>query len=40
MDDVLASQADYYRRRAGEYDETAYGDVVAARARASVGWSA
>jgi demethylmenaquinone methyltransferase/2-methoxy-6-polyprenyl-1,4-benzoquinol methylase len=33
MDEVLASQADYYRRRAGEYDETAYGDVVAARAR-------
>jgi 2-polyprenyl-3-methyl-5-hydroxy-6-metoxy-1,4-benzoquinol methylase len=33
MDDVLSSQADYYRRRAGEYDATAYGDVVAARAR-------
>jgi 2-polyprenyl-3-methyl-5-hydroxy-6-metoxy-1,4-benzoquinol methylase len=33
MDEVLASQADYYRRRAGEYDVTAYGDVVAARAR-------
>jgi 2-polyprenyl-3-methyl-5-hydroxy-6-metoxy-1,4-benzoquinol methylase len=33
MDEVLASQADYYRRRAGEYDATAYGDVVAARAR-------
>lgn len=32
-EDVLASQADYYRRRAGEYDETAYGDVVAAGAR-------
>jgi 2-polyprenyl-3-methyl-5-hydroxy-6-metoxy-1,4-benzoquinol methylase len=32
-DEVLASQADYYRRRAGEYDATAYGDVVAARAR-------
>ena len=32
-DDVLASQADYYRRRAGEYDATAYGDLVAARAR-------
>jgi demethylmenaquinone methyltransferase/2-methoxy-6-polyprenyl-1,4-benzoquinol methylase len=31
--EVLASQADYYRRRAGEYDATAYGDVVAARAR-------
>lgn len=32
-DEALASQADYYRRRAGEYDVTAYGDVVAARAR-------
>jgi trans-aconitate methyltransferase len=32
-DDVLASQAAYYRRRAGEYDATAYGDLVAARAR-------
>jgi 2-polyprenyl-3-methyl-5-hydroxy-6-metoxy-1,4-benzoquinol methylase len=32
-DEVLASQADYYRRRAGEYDVTAYGDVVAAGAR-------
>jgi demethylmenaquinone methyltransferase/2-methoxy-6-polyprenyl-1,4-benzoquinol methylase len=32
-DEVLASQVDYYRRRAGEYDATAYGDVVAARAR-------
>lgn len=32
-DEVLISQADYYRRRAGEYDVTAYGDVVAARAR-------
>jgi len=32
-DEVLSSQADYYRRRAGEYDVTAYGDVVAARAR-------
>jgi 2-polyprenyl-3-methyl-5-hydroxy-6-metoxy-1,4-benzoquinol methylase len=32
-DEVLASQADYYRRRAGEYDATAYGDLVAARAR-------
>jgi demethylmenaquinone methyltransferase/2-methoxy-6-polyprenyl-1,4-benzoquinol methylase len=32
-DEVLTSQADYYRRRAGEYDVTAYGDVVAARAR-------
>jgi 2-polyprenyl-3-methyl-5-hydroxy-6-metoxy-1,4-benzoquinol methylase len=32
-DEVLADQADYYRRRAGEYDVTAYGDVAAARAR-------
>lgn len=32
-DHVLAEQADYYRRRAGEYDATAYGDVAAARAR-------
>jgi 2-polyprenyl-3-methyl-5-hydroxy-6-metoxy-1,4-benzoquinol methylase len=32
-DDVLAEQVDYYRRRAGEYDATAYGDVAAARAR-------
>jgi len=32
-DEVLSSQADYYRRRAGEYDLTAYGDLVAARAR-------
>jgi demethylmenaquinone methyltransferase/2-methoxy-6-polyprenyl-1,4-benzoquinol methylase len=32
-DDVLASQAAYYRRRAGEYDATAYGDLAAARAR-------
>jgi 2-polyprenyl-3-methyl-5-hydroxy-6-metoxy-1,4-benzoquinol methylase len=31
--DLLASQVDYYRRRAGEYDETAYGDVAAARQR-------
>ncbi|MBO0883332.1 MAG: class I SAM-dependent methyltransferase [Mycobacterium sp.] len=33
IDDILTSQVDYYRRRAGEYDVTAYGDVVAARAR-------
>jgi 2-polyprenyl-3-methyl-5-hydroxy-6-metoxy-1,4-benzoquinol methylase len=33
MDEVLSGQADYYRRRAGEYDATAYGDLVAARAR-------
>jgi demethylmenaquinone methyltransferase/2-methoxy-6-polyprenyl-1,4-benzoquinol methylase len=32
-DDVLASQANYYQRRAGEYDVTAYGDVQAARPR-------
>jgi len=31
-DEVLADQVDYYRRRAGEYDMTAYGDVAAARA--------
>jgi SAM-dependent methyltransferase len=32
-DEVLADQVDYYRRRAGEYDVTAYGDVAAAHAR-------
>ena len=32
-DEVLAEQVDYYRRRAGEYDATAYGNVAAARAR-------
>lgn len=32
-DEVLADQLRYYRRRAGEYDVTAYGDVAAARAR-------
>jgi 2-polyprenyl-3-methyl-5-hydroxy-6-metoxy-1,4-benzoquinol methylase len=32
-DEVLADQVDYYRRRAGEYDVTAYGDVAVARAR-------
>jgi 2-polyprenyl-3-methyl-5-hydroxy-6-metoxy-1,4-benzoquinol methylase len=31
--DVLADQVDYYRRRAAEYDATAYGDVAAARVR-------
>src|SRR4051794_9332009 len=31
--DVLADQVHYYRRRAGEYDATAYGDVGAAQAR-------
>ncbi len=34
-EDVLADQVDYYRRRAGEYDLTAYGDVAAARVRIS-----
>lgn len=33
IDEVLAAQIDYYRRRAGEYDATAYGDVAAARTR-------
>jgi demethylmenaquinone methyltransferase/2-methoxy-6-polyprenyl-1,4-benzoquinol methylase len=32
-DDVLAHQVSYYRRRAGEYDVTAYGDVAVARTR-------
>lgn len=32
-DEVLADQVAYYRRRAGEYDVTAYGDVAAARTR-------
>jgi demethylmenaquinone methyltransferase/2-methoxy-6-polyprenyl-1,4-benzoquinol methylase len=32
-DEALAHQLDYYRRRAGEYDATAYGDVAAARVR-------
>lgn len=32
-DEVLAEQAVYYRRRAGEYDATAYGDLGAARGR-------
>jgi 2-polyprenyl-3-methyl-5-hydroxy-6-metoxy-1,4-benzoquinol methylase len=32
-DDLLAEQVHYYRRRAGEYDVTAYGDLDAARAR-------
>jgi 2-polyprenyl-3-methyl-5-hydroxy-6-metoxy-1,4-benzoquinol methylase len=32
-DDVLADQVSYYRRRAGEYDATAYGDVASARGR-------
>jgi 2-polyprenyl-3-methyl-5-hydroxy-6-metoxy-1,4-benzoquinol methylase len=32
-DEALAEQVDYYRRRAGEYDTTAYGDVAAARVR-------
>jgi 2-polyprenyl-3-methyl-5-hydroxy-6-metoxy-1,4-benzoquinol methylase len=33
MDEVLADQVEYYRRRASEYDVTAYGDVAAARER-------
>lgn len=32
-DKLLASQVDYYRHRAAEYDATAYGDVAAARVR-------
>ncbi len=32
-DEALAAQVDYYRRRASEYDATAYGDVEAARTR-------
>jgi 2-polyprenyl-3-methyl-5-hydroxy-6-metoxy-1,4-benzoquinol methylase len=32
-EEVLADQVGYYRRRAAEYDETAYGDVAVARAR-------
>jgi 2-polyprenyl-3-methyl-5-hydroxy-6-metoxy-1,4-benzoquinol methylase len=32
-DEVLADQVDYYRRRASEYDVTAYNDVAAARVR-------
>lgn len=32
-DEVLAEQMRYYRRRAAEYDVTAYGDVAAARIR-------
>lgn len=32
-DELLAEQVAYYRRRAGEYDVTAYGDLDAARAR-------
>ena len=31
--EVMAEQVDYYRRRADEYDATAYGDVEAARER-------
>lgn len=33
VDEVLADQVTYYRRRAAEYDVTAYGDVAAARER-------
>lgn len=32
-DEALADQVVYYRRRASEYDATAYGDVAAARTR-------
>ena len=32
-DEVPADQVDYYRRRAREYDATAYGDLVEARPR-------
>ena len=32
-EELLSSQADYYRRRASEYDVTCYGDVAAARTR-------
>ena len=32
-DEILAEQVDYYRRRAPDYDATAYGDIEAARAR-------
>jgi 2-polyprenyl-3-methyl-5-hydroxy-6-metoxy-1,4-benzoquinol methylase len=32
-EDALTSQVEYYRRRADEYDATAYGDLPAARAR-------
>jgi demethylmenaquinone methyltransferase/2-methoxy-6-polyprenyl-1,4-benzoquinol methylase len=32
-DEALADQLEYYRRRAEEYDVTAYGDVAAARER-------
>jgi len=31
--DVLSEQIDYYRQRAAEYDETAYGDLAAAERR-------
>src|SRR5207244_3736941 len=33
VDEVLAHQVSYYRKRAAEYDVTAYGDVAAARVR-------
>lgn len=32
-EEVLGSQVDYYQRRAGEYDATAYGDLEPARRR-------
>jgi demethylmenaquinone methyltransferase/2-methoxy-6-polyprenyl-1,4-benzoquinol methylase len=34
-DDLLAEQVAYYRRRAGEYDVTAFADLDAGRARIS-----
>jgi 2-polyprenyl-3-methyl-5-hydroxy-6-metoxy-1,4-benzoquinol methylase len=33
VDEILAQQVSYYRKRAAEYDVTAYGDVAAARVR-------
>ena len=36
-DEVLADQVDYYHRRAGEYDVTAYGDVGGSCAHRATG---
>jgi 2-polyprenyl-3-methyl-5-hydroxy-6-metoxy-1,4-benzoquinol methylase len=33
VDEDLAQQVSYYRKRAAEYDVTAYGDVTGARVR-------
>jgi 2-polyprenyl-3-methyl-5-hydroxy-6-metoxy-1,4-benzoquinol methylase len=33
IDEILADQVAYYRRRAGEYDVTAYGDLAIAQTR-------